>query len=380
MNKLDDKNNCCGCTACENVCPKKAIQMKNDDKGFLYPIIDVEKCVNCGLCEEVCDFKKFQPTNFATKAFVIKHKFEQEVYSSQSGAAFIALCDFILERKGYVCGCVMVDKYTVVHKIESTKDGINKFKGSKYVQSTMNDSFLRCIELLQKGEYVLFSGTGCQVHAFLSLCKVKKINTTKLITCDLICHGCPSIKVWRAFVDEVERRNKKTIYSANFRNKNQFGWRSHVESFLFTDSTTTTIGWRNNFYDHSMFRECCYNCKYTTIYRKTDFTIGDCWGIEKVAPEFDDNKGASLLISRTSKANAVFKEIEKNINFKEIRIENVLQPQLEHPVNKANNYDAFWNLFLNNEKKAIKVYFFPSRIRIFVRRAKNLIIRKFKGN
>ncbi len=54
MIEIKDKRKCCGCSACANVCPKNAIEMKYDDEGFAYPTINKEKCINCGLCEKIC--------------------------------------------------------------------------------------------------------------------------------------------------------------------------------------------------------------------------------------------------------------------------------------------------------------------------------------
>lgn len=53
----ENKENCCGCTACFAVCPVQAISMKYDEEGFLYPEIDVAKCLRCFRCVSVCAFK-----------------------------------------------------------------------------------------------------------------------------------------------------------------------------------------------------------------------------------------------------------------------------------------------------------------------------------
>ncbi|MCD8132051.1 MAG: 4Fe-4S dicluster domain-containing protein [Lachnospiraceae bacterium] len=54
------KEECCGCTACYAVCPMDAIPMVEDEEGFLYPLIDVEKCIRCYKCLSVCAFKEMQ--------------------------------------------------------------------------------------------------------------------------------------------------------------------------------------------------------------------------------------------------------------------------------------------------------------------------------
>ena len=54
MIEISDKSKCCGCEACKNICPKKCIEMIEDEEGFIYPKVNKEKCINCGLCEKVC--------------------------------------------------------------------------------------------------------------------------------------------------------------------------------------------------------------------------------------------------------------------------------------------------------------------------------------
>lgn len=56
----ENKENCCGCSACYSVCPVKAITMTADTEGFLYPTIDENKCIGCHKCLQVCSFKEDQ--------------------------------------------------------------------------------------------------------------------------------------------------------------------------------------------------------------------------------------------------------------------------------------------------------------------------------
>lgn len=53
-----DAAECCGCGACQSICPARAITMKLDARGFLYPELDSEKCVCCYLCGQVCPWKE----------------------------------------------------------------------------------------------------------------------------------------------------------------------------------------------------------------------------------------------------------------------------------------------------------------------------------
>lgn len=383
MNILENfqKQECCGCRACYNICPTKAIAMSPDEKGFLYPVIDNDKCIDCGLCVKVCDFRKFTPTELTPDCYAVKHIDEKEIVTSRSGAFFIALAQYVLNKNGVVFGCVIENSRYVFIKYATDKEGVDAFKGSKYVQSDTRDTYKECADFLRSGKIVLFSGLSCQVHGLLSYLKNVKVNCDKLITCDIVCHGAPSPKIWKQFVDRTEQIENNEVVVADFRDKSQFGWREHIETLkLKSGKALSRKRWTDIFYAHVMFRESCYNCKYTTPNRKTDFTIADYWGIEKNAPQFDDNKGVSLVLVRTQKAKDIFNSLN-NIRVVKTDLQNSLQPQLQHPQYKGKYYSRFWGDYLKDNNRAINKYFFPSRLRLLMLNEKKTIgkiLRKLK--
>lgn len=380
MNRIQiTKQTCSGCSACSQACPTNAISMVEDERGFLYPVIAEDKCVDCGLCKKVCNFTAFVVEEIAPDCYAVRHKDESEVRSSRSGAAFMALADFVLEQNGVVFGAEFADPKTVIHKSENTKDGVNKFKGSKYVQSDMGDCVAECAEYLKDGKVVLFSGTPCQVHGLLSFLNNKRISKDKLITVDIVCHGVPSRKLWREYVAETERRHKVDIVSVNFRNKELFGWKDHKESFVFSDATTTTT-WTTSFYNHVMFRESCYACPYATPHRNSDITIADYWGIENNAPEFDDDKGVNLLLIHTSKGHQVFEAIKENLLYRQTELSTSMQPNLQAPSKKGQEFNRFWMDYGRlSSRRFFEKYFFPNQFTLFKRRAINKIKRSICG-
>ena len=371
-----DKSQCCGCTACYAVCPEHAISMQPDKKGFLYPQVNNEKCINCGLCIKVCDFKIFHPVSGITDFYAVRQKDENEVALSQSGGFSFALADYILQQNGVVFGCEMLDAQTVIHKAEITREGLYRFRGSKYVQSDMGDCFAQCADYLRSGRVVLFSGTACQVHGLLSFLSQKKVPIEHLVTADLVCHGVPSPKLWKEYIDQWNERSNSKIVKVNFRDKNLFGWASHRESFLHEDSTTTTTNWTNTFYSHVMFRESCHVCPYTTPDRKTDFTLADYWGIAKNAPEFDDDKGVNLLMIHTEKGRMIFEELSSVLDYERTVRETSLQPNLIHPSDKGKGYDRFWKDYaVLPREKFYNKYFFPSKLKVGLMAVKKKINR-----
>lgn len=234
MIQVKDSADCCGCSACASICAHDAISMKPDALGFLYPEVDTGKCVDCGLCENVCTFNANYDTSLNLEspiAYGARHKNIDEVMRSRSGAVFAALSDFVLENGGVVYGAGYTDHFRVVHKRAITKDERDEFRGSKYVQSDMNTVFRQVRADLKDGRTVLFSGTPCQTSGLNSF--VGKRLRNNLILIDLVCHGVPGPFLWRDYIAYLEKKEGKEIEWVNFRDKEQFGWASHKETFKF---------------------------------------------------------------------------------------------------------------------------------------------------
>ena len=234
MIKITNPSDCCGCTACASICAHDAITMKPDNLGFLYPEVDTSKCSDCGLCEKVCAFHDNydKSLNLPTpNAYAARHKDMKEVETSRSGAAFIAISDYIIENGGVVYGAGYTDHFRVVHKRAVTKEERNEFKGSKYVQSDLNSVFRQVKDDLKNGKVVMFSGTPCQtagLHSFIG----KKLREN-LFLVDIVCHGVPGSFIWRDYLSYLEKKHGSEIYYVNFRDKNMFGWKAHKETFKF---------------------------------------------------------------------------------------------------------------------------------------------------
>lgn len=227
-------DDCCGCTACASICPHDAIIMQPDVMGFLYPVVDATKCVNCGLCQKVCAFNDgYDRSRNLPKpiAYGARHKDMEQVATSRSGAAFIALSDVVLKAGGVVYGVGYTDHFRVVHKRATTPQERDEFKGSKYVQSDLTGVFRQVKKDLQNGLTVMFSGTPCQTSGLASY--IGKRLGENLFLVDIVCHGVPSPYIWRDFIEYVEKKHGDTVCWVNFRDKEKFGWAAHHETFKF---------------------------------------------------------------------------------------------------------------------------------------------------
>lgn len=332
MIRITDKAKCCGCTACANICPHNAIAMRPDALGFLYPEVDETKCTDCGLCEKVCSFHKNydQSLNLPEPlAYAVRHKDMHEVETSRSGAAFIAISDWILEQGGIVYGAGYTDHFRVVHKRATTKDERNEFKGSKYVQSDLNTVFHQIRKDLMGGLPVLFSGTPCQTSGLASY--VGKRLRDNLYLVDIVCHGVPGPYLWRDYLAYLEKKLGNKICWVNFRDKQEYGWAAHHETFKFANAERK-MTYKFIFYQPIMFRYSCGICPFTNIKRPSDITLADFWGWEKSVPDFNkDDKGVSLVLCNTEKGRWLFEATKRDTNVVPVKLENCYQPNLQHP-------------------------------------------------
>lgn len=386
MIQISDKSQCCGCTACYSICPKDAITMQPDAMGFLYPVVDHSKCVDCGLCEKVCAFNANYDTALNLPeplAYAARHKDMREVETSRSGAAFVAISDYVLENGGVVYGAGFVGHFRVVHKRAVTVDERNEFKGSKYVQSDLGDVFRQIRHDLRDGRLVLFSGTPCQTSGLNSYIGEKLRANLYLV--DIVCHGVPGPYIWRDYLHYLERKYNAEICQVNFRNKRDFGWSAHLETYSFSDKTEHIAKtFTSMFLQHINCRKSCSVCPFTNLRRPSDVTIADYWGWEKTDVDFNkDNKGVSLVLVNTLRGNSLFENVKSALNVIPAKLENCLQPNLQHTFAENPRRDSFEKYYAEyGLEKALKRFgFIGVRYKLKVLRrkfntAKRLLLKK----
>ena len=206
MIQIKDKSKCCGCNACVLICPEKCIVMKEDREGFLYPEVQLEKCTDCGLCEKICPLLK--ETTLSAERLKSPHvsaawNKEREIrINSTSGGIFSVLAEKMLESNGFIAGAVYSEDHTVVHIVTNDKLKLDKIRGSKYAQSYAGDLYTNVKHLLDSGEKVLVCAAPCQINALYSIIGKDHPN---LITCDFICRGVGSPKVFLKCMDLLEQ-------------------------------------------------------------------------------------------------------------------------------------------------------------------------------
>lgn len=358
----DKQEECCGCTACKSICATKAIEMKPDKEGFLYPKIDQKLCIGCSLCRKVCAFQNGydKSQNLEMQyVYAAKHIDEKIRMSSTSGGAFTAISDYILDKDGVVYGVTFDENMNVIHKIASTKEERDKFKGAKYVQSDLGNTFTEIKKHLESQKFVLFTGTPCQTAGLKNY--LNRINIENLLLCDIVCHGTPSPLMWREYIEYLEHKEKSKIVEYYCRSKAK-GWHGHHAMAIYQNGkidyeSILSQTHKALFNSHNIHRLACHNCKYTNLQRPSDITIADFWGIEKCMPDFDDNKGTSLILINSLKGQRLIEGIKGNLIYRECKTQDFLQPQLQYPSKASTQREKFWEDYrLNGYKYIIKKY------------------------
>lgn len=273
-----------------------------------------------------------------------KHRDESIRMNSRSGGIFTALSDYFLDNDGIVYGASIEKNFAVKHIRANSKEIRDKMRGSKYVQSSLGDSFQKVKKDLLDDRQVLFTGTSCQIAGLRSFLGKDYKN---LVCVDIICHGVPSQKILSDYVQWMNERRKSKVVKVDFRNKKKFGWREHKETLCFADGTEVDSNiYAQLFYGLNIIRPACYECRYKSIEHPGDITIGDFWGIEEIDWEFDDDKGVSLVFINTEKGQNTFNLITENLSYIETGIrECMMQKPLVEPYKEPVSRTKFWRIY-----------------------------------
>lgn len=371
--KIEEKDLCCGCTACYSICPKNAIKMVRDNEGFLYPEVDKEKCVNCGMCKKVCPIlNKAKLNEFKPKAYLFQNSNEEIRKDSTSGGIFTAIGEFVIKNNGIVYGASFDDNFVVNHiGVEST-DELSKFRKSKYVQSNQNNCFKEIKQYLDNGKLVCYSGTPCQVGGLRAYLRKDYEN---LILVDIMCHSVPSPLVFEKYKRYIlKKMNANKILNINFRDKNKYGYKYSMMT-VETDNGIYSQGidtdpYLRAFFSDTSIRPSCYNCHFKTMKRVSDLTIWDCFNINEIDKSFDDDKGTTRILVQSEKGEKLLENLD-NVRLKELDI-NIATKKVKEMTNSVNYNNKRKKFFENiNDDNVFEKYYptnFKTKINSFVRK------------
>ncbi len=351
MTVLNDINKCTGCGLCAEICPKKCIDMAPLEGGFLYPYIDIEKCINCDLCRKKCPVNKEKVQTKPLSSYAFKDKNIDDRVKSASGGAASVFAKAVLENGGAYTGVRYNEHFDVVHDVCDNLQNIDLYRDSKYIQSNTNGIFEKIKSNLEKGKNVVATGTPCQIAAIHSYLGKTYDN---LILCELICHGVPSPLIFKCYLKDVEKAQKKKIKEFYFRDKTN-GWQKSNVKIIFDDKSEQIIERKDcDFYrlfgNNIFFRKCCHACNFKNFNTHADIIIGDYWGIEKKYPDFADKTGCSVVIVNTKKGQDFFDSVAHNADVLETDIDFAIEthPKLHKSIPESIYRKAFFNILKPN--------------------------------
>ncbi len=380
MITIKDKEKCCGCSACMNICPVNAIEMTPDSQGFLYPSANTQTCISCGKCESVCPILNPEKESaFEQEAYIIQHKDPEILKDSTSGGAFTAIAESVLDEGGVVFGAGYGENFRVIHKFAENSGELHSFRNSKYVQSDKGKSFSEARKFLREGRRVLFSGTPCEVEGLLKFLGSES-EAPLLVTVDIVCHAVSSPAVWNAFLNIVDAANAQDL---RFRDKDKYSYLYSQFAVVREKSRSVYEGIETNimmraFFSNVCDRPLCYSCKFKKRYRVSDFTLWDCWDASdftKDSGKFTHNAGITRILVHTQKGRGILPEILSRCIHAKINPDDAVRVssrEMFYPVPKdEERYAKFWESFGHDPEGTLRKFFprtFKTRLESFLRK------------
>lgn len=317
---------CVGCRSCEQSCPVSCIKLRENQEGFIYPTIDTDLCIECGKCINACPVeKKGLHINKPLEVWAWKNKNSVDLMRSASGGAADSATRVVLQTGGIVYGAAYDDQLVVRHIRVENEEERYRLQSSKYVQSNLDNTYSLVKRDLLDGKCVLYTGTPCQISGLYAYLGGNKNN---LYTIDLICHGVPSPKFFKKYVDYQQKQMGEKVISYNFRSKDKRGWGTQYLLKTKTKTKALTLDrYGKHFMDGDCYRECCYQCEYAKINRVGDLTVGDFWGIAKSHPDFYSTKGVSSVFVNTIKGKKIFEKMKEYAEIEVATLEEAMVKQ-----------------------------------------------------
>lgn len=343
ISRIRDK--CVGCKSCEQSCPKCCISMVENKEGFWYPVVDEINCVQCGKCLKICPVENTEMhRNNPRTIWAWRNKNDTDIMRSASGGAADSAAKAVLQMGGIVYGAAYDERLVVSHIEVDSDIEREKIQSSKYVQSDPKDSYSKVKQRLSEGKIVLYTGTPCQIAGLYAFLGGDKSN---LYTVDLICHGVPSPKFFKRYIEYQNKQTAGRVIYFNFRSKDKRGWGTQYLLKTKTKTKTKTLSldrYGKHFLDGDCYRESCYQCAYANTNRVGDITVGDFWGIVKCHPEFNSPKGVSSVFVNTEKGYGLFKKMKVFADIVPVTLEEAMvkQGNLVNPSQRPANRNVFY--------------------------------------
>lgn len=331
MIDIKDKSKCSGCGACYDICPKSAITMRSDNEGFWYPTVNRELCVNCLLCDNICPVKNIPSTdNFAVpECFAAVNKNMYVRFDSTSGGVFSSLATCALKKGGAVGGACTDENFNAHQILIHSKSEIEKIRSSKYYQSDATGFYKSVEKEVKSGKLVLACGAPCQMAGLKNYLRSEYDN---LIIVDFICLCMPSPKVFKKYIESIERQYGSKVTSTKAKSK-ELGWRKLTQMFVLENGRHIYQTREENPFQYfymktrTSVRPSCYECPFKGFPRISDITIGDFWGQNEYdssweyKKNFDGDVGTSIVIVNNKKGLDYLENCKKSLKIQRVDLE-----------------------------------------------------------
>ncbi len=346
MIEITDKFHCSGCKSCFNICPVSCISMDCEQEGFWYPAVDKSRCIRCGKCVKACPIlNPLEFPNVVSEAYAAYAKDDNIRLQSSSGGIFTLLAETIIDESGIIFGAAFTEDFSVRHMIGRRKQDISKLRGSKYVQSDIGESLKEAQNCLENDLPVLFSGTPCQIAGLKSFLGREY---ERLFCVDFICHGVPSPKVWKKYIEFRESVSNSKTQDITFRNK-RYGWENYSVVFNFSDGAEYLRSLKEDIFMKSFLndlclRPSCYQCRFKKNDRASDVTLADFWGVSDLLEDFNEDKGISLVWIHSQRGKETFSKILDRIEYRVVNLTDAikLNPSATRSVALPNKREFFF--------------------------------------
>ena len=337
-------NECTGCFACRQACHQDAVRIVTDAQGRKLPLIDEDKCIRCGACKAVCPGRNKSSLHEIRACYAARGRNEEEIRDSSSGGMAALLSQSMVREGGVVCGAVVRDR-RVIHVCASTLEETAAFKGSKYVQSDISESYEEIRGMLKDGRRVLFIGTPCQVDAMNRFFG----RNTGFYTADIICHGVPPMEYLTKHLADITGGH--SFDGFRFRGStDDFTLKVFDGSEILYAKHETEDPYFHAFLTSMTYRENCYNCKYTCSRRAGDLTLGDFWGLDHSTLKNTYEGNISVVLVNTEKGQELFEMIRPLLVCEERETAEAVagNPQLRRPSMKHKDRTAFISAYMKS--------------------------------
>jgi len=387
--KIIDKKLCTACGACVSICPEDAITLVLDSEGFRYPKVDINFCVNCGRCERVCHmrYQQIATHSFGIAVFAACLKDKDSLVEVSSGGAAWALTQEMIHQGGVVYGAVQSSVFDTRHFRAERLEEAQLFRRSKYQESDMGIIYRKVKTDLDSGRNVLFTGTGCQIgglYAFLGK------RPAGLITCDMVCHSIPSLRMFKEYIHTFEKEKQGKVARIVYRDKS-LGWKKNQIAIYFEDGRVLRELSGSQAY-HSCYlaglisRPSCNECRYQILSRISDITLADFWQYQGVLYPEKAEYGISLVVCSSEEGKLFFNSTQLLLDTEQVSIKmavnsskHLTKPAPVHPmrnqffmVSRIVGFMTAYDLYRGNNKIMNILRRCKEKIRTFSKKNKGL--------